>query len=130
LEPELSSPGRKAFLRIDDLVVSIHTAAAKSGQLAPPETALTSDRDATLGLLYHSMLYEIKKNCVTLPAIKDGSSFLISDVIQRFSFQFYSEFLFLCLKPNVDEFEGQKSESPFLTVAVVVFIVIWQRKID
>jgi hypothetical protein len=78
----LSSPGRKAFLRIDDLAVSIHTAAAKSGQLAPQETALTSDRDVTLGLLFHSMLYEVMKNCVALPAIRGGSSYLISDIIQ------------------------------------------------
>jgi hypothetical protein len=56
--------------------------AAKSGQLAPPEAALTSDRDVPLGLVFHSMLYEIKKNCVTLSDIKDGSSYLISDIMQ------------------------------------------------
>lgn len=80
--PELSSPGRKAFLRIDDLAVSIHMAAAKSGQLAPPEAALTSDRDVPLGLIFHSILYETKKKCVTLLVIRDGSSYLISDIIQ------------------------------------------------
>jgi hypothetical protein len=78
----LSSPGREEFLRIDDLAVSIHTAAVKSGQLVPPEMALTSDRDVTLGLVFHSMLYETKKTGVTLPPTRDGSNYLISDIIQ------------------------------------------------
>jgi hypothetical protein len=32
----LSSPGRGAFLRTDDLAVSIHMVAVKSGQLSAP----------------------------------------------------------------------------------------------
>jgi hypothetical protein len=51
---QLSSPGRKAFLRINDLAISIHMAAAKCGQFVPPETALTSERDVTLRLVFHS----------------------------------------------------------------------------
>jgi hypothetical protein len=77
----LSSPGRGTFLRIYDLAVSIRKAAVKSGQLAHPEPALTSDLVVSLGLLIHPMFSETKKSRTALPSTRDGGNYLISYII-------------------------------------------------